>query len=87
MALPDLKQLKALVALCRKMGVTTLRHDGMEIVLGEPPVKEQPKKLQTGEPANTQHIETDSLTDMDLLFWSATSEKPMVGGEEESNES
>jgi hypothetical protein len=72
----DLALLKKLAAVCRKSGIKSFSGGGIEFTLGEAPqpVKRsnQPKaKKKTVLQTPDGDIETDTPSDMDLLFWSA----------------
>lgn len=72
-----LKDLEKLIKLCRKHGISNIKHEGLEIHLGDAPLvtssKEILKNTQTYAPggitADTKII-TDELSSNDLLFWS-----------------
>lgn len=70
---PDLKQLKALIALCRKNGVTSIKHGDIELTLGEIPNKVPKKGTQKKDQVSelSEKIESDSLSPEALLFWSS----------------
>jgi hypothetical protein len=57
----DLKDLKALFKLCRAQGITELKIQGVEIKLGNLPSEAS---------AIQEDIETDTITDADLLYYS-----------------
>lgn len=68
---PDLKQLKALIALCRKNGITSIKHGDIELTLGEAPTKTIATKDVAKESIATDKVESDSLSPEALLFWSS----------------
>ncbi len=61
----DLKELQALLKLCRKQGVTEINLEGVLIKFGELP------KKQTGSEDDGDEIQTDEPTDEQLMFLSA----------------
>jgi len=82
MKIDNLKQLKALVSLCRKTGVDVIKVDGIEIQLGVEPYKESTYKASpkietpTYAPGGiTEQTPVKSgyqeLTEEQILFWSA----------------
>lgn len=89
------KDLKKLADTCRKAGISTFKGFGVEFTLGAVPHKarreskahlstfeqEVLKSQQTPVKAVSEPIKTDTLTEMDLLFWSAGNGQP----EEESS--
>jgi hypothetical protein len=64
MTINSTKELKALIKLCRSMGVDSITVDGITLTLGHTP----PKKLKT-EKSDLPTVEQPS--DDDLLFWSS----------------
>lgn len=69
---PDLKQLKALIALCRKNGVLSVKCGDIELTLGETPVKQTKNNRKEDKPsALTDKVESDTLSPEALLFWSS----------------
>jgi hypothetical protein len=79
MDLPDYKQLKKLADACRKAGIKTFKGFGMEFTLtDEAPVSNYKQTKKSDSPATKpfytdvdSKIESDSLSDEALLFWSA----------------
>ena len=65
MQLPDIKQLKAVILTCRKLGVKTVKIGELEITLGEAPTKTRHK-------TNTSVVAepSEELTQEQLLMWS-----------------
>ncbi len=61
----DLKELQALLKLCRKQGITAIKLDGVEIAFGE-----LPKKSSDPEDAEDD-IPTEGLSPEQLLYYSA----------------
>lgn len=59
----DLKELKSLLLLCRKQGVTEITFGDCHIKLGELPRSRQE--------AEQTEVESDELTDEELMFYSA----------------
>lgn len=72
MELPDIKQLRAIVKECRKLGVASIRLGDVEIQLGAPIAKLQAtaKAPIASTAIQDDLIETDTLTDDQLLFYS-----------------
>jgi hypothetical protein len=67
MKLESLKDLKAVMLLCRKQGISSIEVDGVKLVLGDAPAKApQARSLQTPEPDLTPSTPDES----ELLFWS-----------------
>jgi hypothetical protein len=77
--LPDLKALNKLIALCRKQGVKVIKLGDMELTLSDDaPVKTSKKQ----EFNHTQgEVDTDSLTDEQLLMWSSTPNNEILKGD------
>ncbi len=82
----DLKQIKALITLCRKQGVSRLSVDGLTIDMGldahassAPAPSRTPRTASRKAKAPSQGVEQQqslpdgdsALTDEELLFWSA----------------
>lgn len=66
MQVNTLKDLEAVIALCRRKGVRAIEISGIKLELGEAPVR----KPKAG--ASTDSIESDKpLTDEELMFWSS----------------
>lgn len=65
MKIENLKDLEAVLKVCRKHGVQTLTIDNVSLSLGAEPVS---KKLKTEDSAAK---ETPQPTEEELLFWSA----------------
>jgi hypothetical protein len=65
MQLPDIKQLKAVILTCRKLGVKTVKIGELEITLGEAPAK-------AGRKAGASVVAepSEELTQEQLLMWS-----------------
>lgn len=86
MTVNNLKDLEKLISLCRKTGVDTIKVDNIELKLGELPYKvpkttKQPPLAQTdplvytpGGITEQTSIQTDSLTEEQLLYWSTGGE-------------
>jgi hypothetical protein len=80
MTIPDLKELKKVIELCRKLGVDLIKVDGVEIHLGmAPPIEQAPSLKQTQVQTSyapggiTEDIKIDipaELTPEQLLMWS-----------------
>lgn len=60
----DLKDLQALLKLCRKQGITEIKFAGTEIKFGELPKK-------SNDSDSSDEIDTDELTPEQLMFYSA----------------
>ncbi len=63
----DLKELQALLKLCRKQGVTEITLEGTCIKFGSLPVR------KSTDDDDHDDMETDSLTPEQLMFFSAPS--------------
>lgn len=76
MSLPDIKQLKKIIVLCRKTGVDSIEIDGVKITLGAKPAKTA-KVIKKTQPASqsdssgSDDIETEGLSELEALFWSS----------------
>lgn len=75
MHLPKAKDLKQLAKACREAGITHFKNEHFEInVSEEAPQKarksKEPQKTENVSPAN-EKFTSDSLSDADLLMWSA----------------
>jgi hypothetical protein len=78
MAFPTAKELKQLAQACRKAGIKSCKVEGLEITLAEaPPVsrykqrKASSQLLVSSAGDKVDPIDTDSLTEDQLLFWSS----------------
>ncbi len=74
MELPDAKALKELADACRKAGITSFKGGGFEFTLGDKPEPTKRKRKSTvynSQTVNDQEFQTDSLTEEQLLMWSA----------------
>jgi hypothetical protein len=67
-SVPSAKELKGIIALCRKTGVKTIKFGDIEITLGDEPLKKAPVKSA---PSTTSEYTTDAPSEEELLFWSA----------------
>lgn len=76
----DLKNLDKIIALCRKRGVSEITIEGVTVKLGDAPGKKTPRKSTNlgNFSGGAENVETDGLSDMDLLLWSST---PLVTDE------
>lgn len=92
MKIDSLNDLKKVIELCQKQGVTTIKVDGIELTFGIKPTKSKTYKTEVfteadikvpqfngiANPNVSQYvsdtIETDGMTDEQLLMWSAQSE-------------
>ena len=83
MTIPDLKELKKVIELCRKLGVDLIKVDGVEIHLGMTPVRDFPTQQESIKPSTsyapggiTEEVKIDipaELTPEQLLFYSTNS--------------
>lgn len=81
MKIENLKDLNKLIQLCRKTGVEAITVDGIELKLGNDPIK--PSKRVSNRPNYEQDtVKTDELTPEQMLFWSSQGPIPE---EEETN--
>lgn len=81
MTINSLKDLEGLVKLMRKQGIQTIKVDGMELTLGQEPIKasktakdSQQATLAPGGITEDVRIPTDFPSMEELLNWSVTSE-------------
>lgn len=65
MKIETIKDLEAVLKLCRRQGVTSINIDGIRLSLGELPAPKTP------ETAKDDTKVEDQYTDEDLLFWSS----------------
>ncbi len=75
MTLPDLKELQALLKLCRKQGVTEITLSGTSIKFGDLP----PRKSGDKDETDSDDIPTDGPTDEQLMFFSVGGVRPPEG--------
>jgi hypothetical protein len=80
----DPKELKKLVKTCRSLGINHYKGEGFEFTLGDAP--EKPKRITAKSVTNheqPEEIESDTLTEDQLLMWSVShsdpSEQPGIG--------
>ncbi len=73
----ELKQLLEIAKVCRKAGITSFKSESFEFTLtDEPPAPLKPrgksaaKKSVNSDSSSLTEIETDSLSDEELLLWS-----------------
>lgn len=84
MIVNSLKDFNKLITLCRKLGVERIRVGDVEVTLGAEPLKKVPQHTSTSTsapylPANegfgpiteADKIETEELTEEQLLMWSS----------------
>ncbi len=71
----DLKELQALLKLCRKQGVTEVSLEGVSIKFGA-----LPERKSQDEEADADDIPTDGLTPEQLLYFSAPRDVDGMGG-------
>ncbi len=69
----DLKELQALLKLCRKQGVTEINLSGVVIKFGEMPTR------KTGDDSDDE-VQTDGLTEEQLMFFSSPRDVDGMGG-------
>lgn len=62
----SLEELSVFLKICRKQGVTDITFEGVSVKLGE-----LPKKARRDDDAGDSEVETDGLTDEQLMFYSA----------------
>lgn len=67
MKIESLKDLQAIVALCRKQGVAAIEIDGVKLTLGDEPTKRTYRKTAQ----LTEEAQPSAPTQEDLLFWSS----------------
>lgn len=67
------KNLEKYVKLCRKYGIEHLKVGEIELKLSQDPPKSPYKTRKDAQPA----IQTDPVTDEDLLFWSSGGVPPI----------
>lgn len=82
MKIDNAKDLAKLIALCRKTGVQSIRVDNVEFHLGEAPMSAQPKTSKTSitlpkagitaPSTGPDTVESDEMTDEQLLMWSVS---------------
>lgn len=79
MPIPDLKELDALIALCRKRGVKSLSCDGIQLELGDLPPK-TPRRQRSEAPSDPLAApDWDALSPEEKLLWSAVPTGKQVG--------
>lgn len=66
MKIETIKDLEAVVRMCKRHGVTSIAVDGISMLINEP--VEKPNSEQ---PGAAQQPTPDQYTDTDLMFWSA----------------
>jgi len=65
MKIETLKDLEAMLKVCRKQGVTSISVDGIVLAIGDAP--------DTGKPKTEESIPVEGgYTDEDIMFWSST---------------
>jgi hypothetical protein len=64
MKVETLKELEALIKVCRKHGVHSITVDGISMLINEPPE-------QHSETASNKDVHTPVYTDEDILTWSS----------------
>lgn len=80
----NLKQIKALIALCRKQGITSIKVGGIELNLADLPAPRTytkgKKQTQDVSPANEPI--SDGPTQEELLMWSTGVSNPIFQDEQ-----
>ena len=75
MSLPDYKSLKKLADICRKAGIKSFKNADCEFTLTDEtpqsPYKKRAAKKQLDVSTEPYRIETDELTQDQLLLWSS----------------
>lgn len=75
MEVPNYKVLKKLADACRKAGINSFKGFGFEFTLDDnyapATSKKKPIKVDNSAPTAEERFETDTLSEEDLLFWSA----------------
>lgn len=66
MKIESLKELSKLIDLCRKKGIKSISADGVQLELGEAPLKRNAASLNEDEPKVTP-----TYTDEELMTWSS----------------
>ena len=80
----DPKALKKLVKVCREMGVKSYKGDGFEFTLtDDAPRKATKKSVIPTASTPDEDFETDSLTQEQILMWSAAPGGAPFPGEQE----
>jgi hypothetical protein len=74
MKLENLKDLKGIIALCRKTGVKSIEIDGVKLELGDAPHRSIKPADAT---PDTEEITSDVPTAEEMLFWS-TQDAPSI---------
>lgn len=74
----DPKKLAALVKACRKAGIIEFKGYGVEFTIGAEPQPKVSKRQSKQAVQTSDKIETDSLTDEELLFYSVRSDTDEV---------
>lgn len=77
MDLPNLKELKAVLKLCRTMGVTDITLGGIAIKFGELPLTADEKS------ADIDGVQVLAPTDEEMAYWSSAPD-PLAAREEAS---
>lgn len=88
MKIESLQELKALIALCKKTGVSSLKLEALELNIeldyAQPKVKPKRKEqavpnfpFESTQPFNTENsVDVGQMTDEQRLFWSADASQP-----------
>ncbi len=76
MSLPTAKELKSLAKACRPAGITQFEGGGIKFTLADfqPTTRKGPLAKSPPKDLGENSIESDSLSDTDMLFWSCPSE-------------
>lgn len=70
MNIQSIKDLEAIIKLCRRQGVSTIEIDGVKLSLGEPPQRNNAKYAESD---TKTPISDPEYSDEQLLMWSASS--------------
>ena len=69
----DLKELTEFLKICRKQGVNDIKFEGLSVSFGELPRKSR----REGETDADDDIQSNALTDEQLLFYSVPQQDPI----------
>lgn len=71
MNFPNAKEIKKLADACRKAGITHFKCGDYEFTLGDKPEPETKKAREMIADPSSNTIQTDSISEEALLFWSS----------------
>jgi len=74
MALPTAREIQKLAKACRKAGIRTFKAEGIEFTLtDEQPTTKRASQKASKQPimAQDEEFKSDTITDEQMLFWSA----------------